>query len=822
MNDLPFFEVYPNTMVVSSAALILFAAFGQANPASSETSRVVIDAHVFAADGKPAKEGTCYLVALGQTKGRVMAEKGQIEAGGAVRFNHLKSEGETAEILVVRCPGQGLYYQEVAAVTPEIHLTAGVSVPLRITLPSGAPAANIAVVPRTLINTEAHGRPFLVFPPELASEFSVKTDANGKCEIRDMPSGKKFGFDVPDDRFEQIGYQDDINLTGKPALKELKLKLGAVITGRLTREGSPVAGIAVNAQTIGFSSNGWGSTTTDSQGNFKLSRLTSGAYNVSLNLNPPMSDEWTGRAHEVSVLQGETKSGIDLKLEKGSLVVGHVVNEQGKPETGVWIGVYGPAHPQTSGAVQSAQTDAEGSYRVRVPSGDQFVYVMTPGSKNQTVTVADGGIATADFTIKTPGKEVKVSGAVKNEKGESVPNAVVEVACDGSDPRFGLQHITADSSGQFSFVKPPEAEALTIFARTATLGSSGPEVTKGGEPVTITIRPHQLASATGAVLDSADKPISGAKIAVYMSVGNHGNELLKLNSGEDGRFVISTLFPGCEYSVWITASGFGDARVDQLTPLPGEAVDLKQFHLARADSSLGGLVKDELGAVVPGANVGIMDLSLPPVSTGADGRFQFNGVPKGIHRLYVERGRLHVNCELVAEKKGQVVVLTSHPEMGLPVVTSEAQEPAPKLKPGSAALDLETETWLNSKPLKMAKLRGKIVVLDFWGIWCRPCVDALPGVEKLAKRFSGQVVVIGIHDSTGVPSKMAAFAKKKGLTYALTIDRKTQSLTPGATATKYRVEGFPYLVIIDKSGKIVATPPSPERAASMIEHLLKS
>ena len=134
-------------MLVSSAALILFAAHGKAYSASQATSRVVIEAHVFTSDGKPATDGTFYLVAFAQSAGRFLAEKGQIGAGGAVRFNHFNREGETADILVVRCPGQGLYYQEVASLTPEVHLTAGLSVPLKITLPSGAPAANITVVP---------------------------------------------------------------------------------------------------------------------------------------------------------------------------------------------------------------------------------------------------------------------------------------------------------------------------------------------------------------------------------------------------------------------------------------------------------------------------------------------------------------------------------------------------------------------------------------------------------------------------------------------------------------------------------------------------
>ena len=499
-----------------------------------------------------------------------------------------------------------------------------------------------------------------------------------------------------------------------------------------------------------------------------------------------------------------------------------MIDNLGNPQKGIEIGIYGPAHPQTSGWVQIGQTDAVGTYQMRVPPGEQYVYVMQLSQKSRILTVADGDTATADFQIPTPGKESKTLGRITNEKGEPVPNALVDVVFDGSDPRLGLQHVTADSQGRFSVVRPPESDAVTILAHTASLGSSAPVVTKTSEEVTITIKPHQLASVKGAVSDSAGKPMSGASIQVFMSIGNRGDEVMQVKSGADGRFLVPNLFPGCEYTVWIKAPGFGEVHLDPFTPLADEVIDLKSFSLPRADSFLGGLVKDDQGSIVPGATVGIMDMSVFPVTTDSNGKFMFSGIPKGTHRMYAERGRMHTDFELTAGKGGQVVVLRSQPELGLPVVMEDTPEPAPKLKLGSVALDLDTTTWQNSKPLKMAELRGKIVVLDFWGIWCKPCVAALSGVEKLAKRFGGKVVVIGIHDSTGVPSKMAALAKAKGLTYALTIDQKTPNQTPGVTAMKYHVGGFPFLIIIDKKGKIVATPPNPERATTMIAHLLKS
>ncbi len=54
--------------------------------------------------------------------------------------------------------------------------------------------------------------------------------------------------------------------------------------------------------------------------------------------------------------------------------------------------------------------------------------------------------------------------------------------------------------------------------------------------------------------------------------------------------------------------------------------------------------------------------------------------------------------------------------------------------------------WKNSKPLKMADLRGKYVLLDFFGFWCGPCVHAMPNAFNLHDRFSRRgLVIIGVH-----------------------------------------------------------------------------
>jgi len=56
------------------------------------------------------------------------------------------------------------------------------------------------------------------------------------------------------------------------------------------------------------------------------------------------------------------------------------------------------------------------------------------------------------------------------------------------------------------------------------------------------------------------------------------------------------------------------------------------------------------------------------------------------------------------------------------------------------------EEWINSKPLKLADLKGKVVLLDFWTFECWNCYRSFPWLNSLEKKFADKAVqVIGIH-----------------------------------------------------------------------------
>ncbi|MBX3224030.1 MAG: TlpA family protein disulfide reductase [Labilithrix sp.] len=100
--------------------------------------------------------------------------------------------------------------------------------------------------------------------------------------------------------------------------------------------------------------------------------------------------------------------------------------------------------------------------------------------------------------------------------------------------------------------------------------------------------------------------------------------------------------------------------------------------------------------------------------------------------------------------------------------------------------------------LELSSLRGRPVVLDFWATWCGPCQAEAPIVNTIALRHKDKgLAVIGVNtsDEEGLAAR---FAKKKGLSFPIVYDQNN------TIAKQYGVTNLPTLVVVSKTGKIVA------------------
>jgi thiol-disulfide isomerase/thioredoxin len=119
----------------------------------------------------------------------------------------------------------------------------------------------------------------------------------------------------------------------------------------------------------------------------------------------------------------------------------------------------------------------------------------------------------------------------------------------------------------------------------------------------------------------------------------------------------------------------------------------------------------------------------------------------------------------------------------------------------ASAFDLKDTA---GQPQRLADLKGKWVIVNFWATWCAPCVKEIPDFAAFAKVQGDKVRVLGVAldwDESGKREaderKVKSFAKKVGLTYPLVLgDDKSEKVFG-------KMKGLPTTIIYDPAGKIV-------------------
>ncbi|MCK1393426.1 thioredoxin family protein [Bradyrhizobium sp. 1] len=138
-----------------------------------------------------------------------------------------------------------------------------------------------------------------------------------------------------------------------------------------------------------------------------------------------------------------------------------------------------------------------------------------------------------------------------------------------------------------------------------------------------------------------------------------------------------------------------------------------------------------------------------------------------------------------------------------PVVTAAATPIQVAAASQQAAPDFAgISNWFNSKPLNIAGLRGKVVLVDFWTYGCVNCVNTLPHVTELYAKYKDKgLIVVGVHTPEfpfeRSASNVQAALKRHGITYPVAQDN--DSRTWDAYSNRY----WPAQYIIDQNGKIV-------------------
>jgi cytochrome c biogenesis protein CcmG, thiol:disulfide interchange protein DsbE len=107
-------------------------------------------------------------------------------------------------------------------------------------------------------------------------------------------------------------------------------------------------------------------------------------------------------------------------------------------------------------------------------------------------------------------------------------------------------------------------------------------------------------------------------------------------------------------------------------------------------------------------------------------------------------------------------------------------------------------TDLNDKQYRLSDFRGKVVFLNFWATWCKPCREEMPSMEILNKNFEkdGLVMLAVSIDRVTTTKDISPFVKGLNLTFPILVD------SWGRTDKPYKRMGVPETFIIDQQGII--------------------
>ena len=133
---------------------------------------------------------------------------------------------------------------------------------------------------------------------------------------------------------------------------------------------------------------------------------------------------------------------------------------------------------------------------------------------------------------------------------------------------------------------------------------------------------------------------------------------------------------------------------------------------------------------------------------------------------------------------------------------AEAAGPGPGTAPGGdqglvgKSAPATTLPTLDGQEMTLGDLRGKVVELDFWATWCKPCLAALPGMIKTTSKLADRGAVFWTVNQREKTSAIRALLEKNGWSIRVALD------LDGKASAAFGVRGIPHTVIIDRNGVV--------------------
>ena len=178
---------------------------------------------------------------------------------------------------------------------------------------------------------------------------------------------------------------------------------------------------------------------------------------------------------------------------------------------------------------------------------------------------------------------------------------------------------------------------------------------------------------------------------------------------------------------------------------------------------------------------------------------------------------IHLKLATIYQKLGDAELAKKHQIMAedIPVLLRNrdpAMELIGKVVPGFSATDLD------GKPISLEQYRGRVVLLDFWAVWCAPCIAEMPNVKKVYDTYKDEGFdIIGISLDFD-EKRLRDYLKENEISWRQVFSGK---IMDNPVALHYDVRSIPTQWLIDKEGRLISSQAGGEALENMVVGALK-
>jgi RNA polymerase sigma factor (sigma-70 family) len=543
--------------------------------------------------------------------------------------------------------------------------------------------------------------------------------------------------------------------------------------------------------------------------------VTSGADGRFLvDLPPGQAREWTFQApvgywapgnrksHETFVLsRSHPVHQKDYVVRRGTVWPFHLIGADGKPIKG------GSVRASTANEIFLPEADEGGRVNLTLP---------TEGGKLMAA-------ATREKLLSRSFDSIPIVVPLEWASGFR-PEAVKTI--DRVEGGYRLK----DDAGRIATIGDSARAVPDGAGRSIAIGESGrvePAIVDGKLMIrTIFSEAGRVASGSlsGRIVDEAGQPIDGVRVALafHMREGNRGGGVFpddkehEVTTDRNGQFLIDAI-PRLDVtekptslSLVVRKEGFASVQSPVFSFQPGKGQSPHVLDPIRLEPgvSLSGTVVDPDGQPAEGVWIepsGGFALRSEFTRTDAAGRFTVRNLPKGLVDLSFEYGSLWASGKYLADGGDDGLKIQLRPSAEMLAKPAAPATPEPPAL-GRLAPPLQVVGWTDGKSHSLADYRGKVVFLEFWGIWCSPCINGMPSLERLKQKYEPRgVVFLSIHTPGEEIGKIRRFLDLKKATVISALDQGQgvdDKSRNGTTADRYGVNGYPELVMIDRNGNL--------------------